>query len=1025
MDKHSPPKSSRLGASPNLHRATRRRKREAATAPLHAMSALAISALLAACGGGDLTEPPKLEVPQASAAALRAKTVGWRKAAPSSDPATLAAPDPVEGTSSTVTSSTPTLTTAGATTYPTSETQVLAPGATLVLVGTKAQPTATPAATTFLRTFYVDSRIGSDEFDGTAAGAAGAGIGPWRTFARVLRSGLKAGDRLVLACGSTWNETLRLPGNGTLSSPVLVTAPSGGCGSSSLPTIDGSVSIPATAWTRFRGDIYSTKADITPLSLNGSGVNWTEAHHPNRGYLAADPTTPYLTLAADSPVIDVAGRPVSKSLAVGSDLVLPEGATLDGGARARIRINDWYIDELQVTSSDKSFIYLKDPTRYPARKGWGYFLLGQLWMVDSQGEWSYDTSTRTLYAQIPTDPKLLPAIRVATLQRGIDLEARSFVEVRGVAIRNAGVGVWMRNANSVKISNSTLNDITGSGVDVGGSTNVTIESNSFNRTGGSAIDGGGGPSTRASTGLSAINNRVRDSAVAMGGDTVLSLPTNATAAILAGDATRATKNVVENSAYLGIRVGSNSIVENNMVRGACTILDDGAGIYTWNSANVQIRNNIVLNTRGNIQGKSPGSYTRTNGIYLDESVRASLVEGNTVVDADHGIFLHVSSGNTIRGNRLYANHRSQLRLAADRNKERVTGDLYDNVVESNEFSPVTPESAALLLENSFGDTSSFGTFDKNRYADRVATSLVVENANRGKRTFSFATWRSVTVGLPPTRDPNGSAISDSGYANYSIGGTSIVPNGSFETDAKGWNTWNEKAPIATLLRERCERGWCLRVVAGGSPTVVSSSYFGIRAGQWYRLSLDIQTDTDNQPVQLIVRRGSGGSNPYAPLMDRPLSTTGGTSWLRHSIVFQAIDTAEPIDKPSQGARLDFEGIVSGRSVRFANVEILPIAPQGSAAISSILVSSNPTPVQQGCVFSSVSVEGICDNSLYFTSFSKVSWPTYLSPWTGTIMFSQDKGLVDLDRDGIPDSQDRCPNTAIGAAVNGAGCALGQ
>ncbi len=777
-----------------------------------------------------------------------------------------------------------------------------------------------------------------------------------------------------------------------------------------------------TAWSRHQGDIYSAKLDGAPVGLSGMGVSWSEAHYPNRGHLTTDQNTPYLPLAADSPIIDIKGKPASNALAIGTDFVLPPGAVLDSTARARIRINDWHIDELQVSRADSDFIYLKDPTRYPARKGWGYFLVGQLWMVDSAGEWSYDAPTKTLYVQMPSAPRLVRAVRVATLPRGIDFEGRSFIEVRGLAIRNTGVGAWLRNTTSVRLVGSTIDATAGSGVDVGGSLGAAIESSTFIRTGGSAIDGGGGPSTRTSTALSVINNRVLDAGVAMAGTTIISLPVNATAAIIGGDNTQVIGNTIENAAYLGIRVFSKSIVENNLVRGACTVLDDGAGIYTWASIGVQIRNNLILNTKGSIQGKPVGSYTRANGIYLDESVRASLVEGNTVVDADHGIFLHVSSQNTIRGNHLYANRRSQLRLSADRNKERPTGDLYDNTIESNEFSPVTRDSVAVLLENSFGGTSAFGTFDRNRYADRITASLIVENTNNGRRVFSFAGWRAGAAELPSTRDPHGAAISESTYASYAIGGASLVPNGNFASDTKGWSTWNQTAPLATLTRDRCDVGWCLSVVAGGSPAIVSSSYFGIQRGQWYRLSLDIQADTENQPIQLVVRRGGGGPNSYATLMDRSLSTTGSRSWKRHVVVFQAIDTAEPIEKPNQGARLDFEGIIAGFSVQFTNVEIVPVSFQTNGLTSSIIINPNPGAVQQDCMLSPLAM---CGSMLHMSDFSPVGWPIYLPSRTGATIFSYDRNLADADGDSIPDAQDRCPSTPAGAGVNSAGCALGQ
>lgn len=75
-----------------------------------------------------------------------------------------------------------------------------------------APPRQTPA------TYYVDSLNGDDAADGTSPATA------WRTLARAAGAPLAPGDRLLLARGSTWNETLSLSASGTAAAPITVDA---------------------------------------------------------------------------------------------------------------------------------------------------------------------------------------------------------------------------------------------------------------------------------------------------------------------------------------------------------------------------------------------------------------------------------------------------------------------------------------------------------------------------------------------------------------------------------------------------------------------------------------------------------------------------------------------------------------------------------------------------------------------------------------------------------------------------------
>lgn len=910
--------------------------------------------------------------------------------------------------------------------------RTLSATASLVLEGVPEvpPPAAPPALPAGGRLFYVDSRAGDDRNDGRAAAVRaaiggrsfGRSSGPWRSLARLMRSDLGPGDTVVLACGSVWNETLRVPADGTAARPVVVTAPLAGCGSEPRPTIDGSSALPASAWTLHAGRIYKTTLQASPLQVFGaSSGQFIEARHPN----PAASGSPYLTLAADSPVQNFGTQQRSDTLVGGDDLQWPAGAAAAAaGARLVLRLNDWYIHETTVAGVDGKRVRLAQPTPYPAKAGWGYVMTGQTWMLDMPGEWAYDAVARELRLWMPDSSAPPVGLAVTTLATGIDLQDRRHVNVDGLVVRRAGRGVDIQRSVAVQVRRSLIEDAADECIVVAASESALVEGNLVRRCGTDGIAGETNTAGEAVK-LTVRGNIVRDAAVQLVDEAPVTLPRRSRGAIVAGRSAVVEGNFVINSGYIGIRAHRDSRIENNLVFGACSTLDDCAAVYTWASTNVTMRGNLIVRSRGQLHGM-PAHQQRTSaqGIYLDESTTGSTVENNTVIDTDHGLHVHVSSNNVIKGNRLFANRISQIWMQATRNRENAQGDLFGNQILDNQVAPVVSGSLGLLLHNVVGSTSSFGHVDGNRYIDRASPTLVLESTPAGARAFSFKTWRTTQVGLPSGRDATGAAISQSAYTSLAVTGPSLVPNGNLAAGITGWSTYNATAPTATLRRESCPPGSCLRVVPGGSSTLVSSPNFSVRAGQWYRLAFDVQTDRDEQPVTVVLRRGGGGSNGFESLSDRSLSFVGGRGWRRVNTVFQAtlsVNAADPITRDN-GARLDVADLVAGRSLALANMELVPVNLSSQAHWTAAVVNSGGTEADTACPLPAAQ-QSACNTLMRLDDDAPVAWPLRLPARGSVILYVQDATLADGDRDGIPDFQDQCPITPPGHAVNGAGCGL--
>ena len=960
--------------------------------PLRASSVLLLCASLAACGGGSGSgsgdTPPATSAPTQSSGAS------------SPGNSSESASDVASGASGRVSSvgiSDAVVTV-----------RTLSVSAMLVLGLPVAPLVAPPLAVVATRVFHVDSTLGADANDGLSSTATN-GSGPWRTLGRLATAGLAAGDRVELACGSVWHETLRLASDGAAGSPIVVTQPVAGC--TALPSVDGSITVPPSAWSAWQGHIYRTALGAVPLQLFATNGSFTVAHFPNNADVVADPGSPYLALAADSS---------GAVLTTGNDLALPTGTTLDSHTRVHLRTNAWLLEESDVAAFDGTHITLAKAPTYTVRSGWGYFLTGQLWMLRAAGQWWYDPAAQQLYAWMPDSTAPTAPVGVSTLPVGVDLQGRNHVVIDGIAVHGVGLGVDARSTADVTLRNMLVEDIADVGIDVAGSNHDVVENNGVARTGSDAITGWGGamdPLVADSAGLAARDNVIRDSGVRLDGDRVTSLPRRSLAALFIGVNSRATGNIIVNAGYHGIVTQPGATVTDNFVYGACSVQDDCGGIYTGRVDNgSQIVGNTVMHSRGALFGQPVGARsTSAQGIYIDDLGSDVVIRSNTVIDTDYGIQLHNTARNSLLSNRLFANRRAQIWMQEDSNSVTATGDMIGNVVSANQVAPVAPTSAGLLLTSRFANTAAFGTFTSNRFYDRISATVAANSAAQGSQALGFGAWSGSTGdGSAQPVDAQGMAVSGSGYAAYVPTGGNIVPNGSVQSDNAGWNLWNESAPAGQMTRTACPAGTCLRFAAGSSSGILSSPGFALRQGAWYRITVDAAMAADGITVPLVVRRGSGD---YATLSDHDLAFKADRAWSRHSAVFQATQTVA-----GTGARVDLDRIWSGQSVQVSHLEIVEITPDATARISSVVVNAAATPLSAGCPMAA-SQQSLCSQLFDLANSRPVTFPLDVPPRSAVILYVQNPARVDSDGDGIPDAQDACPGTPPGAPVDATGCPL--
>ena len=198
------------------------------------------------------------------------------------------------------------------------------------------------------------------------------------------------------------------------------------------------------------------------------------------------------------------------------------------------------------------------------------------------------------------------------------------------------------------------------------------------------------------------------------------------------------------------------------------------------------------------------------------------------------------------------------------------------------------------------------------------------------------------------------------------------------------------------------------------------------AGQWYRVTFDAATSQANQPINLLVRRGGGGSANYEPLMPGGETFAGATTWRRYSFQFQATKTvvANSPATGELGARVDFERVQPGTLLTVARLEMVPLTPATAALNVRLLTNPSRSAALANCPTADAAA-GLCAQFYAFSDNAPIAWPTPVPMLSGKAIYTRDTSLTDADGDGVADQQDTCPGTPAGTAVNARGCGIGQ
>ena len=577
-------------------------------------------------------------------------------------------------------------------------------------------------STSFAATYYISSTDGDDTCTGLSQTAYTTGLTacPIKTLTKLNTKTFSPGDSILFKKGDTFYGSITVSQSGTAGNPITFSS----YGSGEKPIITGFTDV--TSWTNLGNNIWESTSPVSTLStLNMVTINnvntamgrWPNADAGNGGYA---------TLESHSGSTSITDNQLMET---------PYNWT---GADIINKVAFYILNRSTITSHTNGTLTFSPATNYSPKDGWGYFIENSINTLDQQNEWYYNPTTKKISIYSSTQPSSVKIASVSNLftvhGSYITIDGLSFSGSNNNAIYNQtgdiyrnlivqDSDIYFSGENGIKLKmlyarilDNTITDSQNNGI------HFTQQVNTDN--------------------LYITNNTITNSGQ-LAGMNINNSDGSTLSGIAIANKNYATiqYNTILNSGYNGIGInGSNSIIKNNFIDTFCNILDDGGGIYTYESSNHLITENIVLNGIGQRYGAVTTTYNQAEGIYLDYLTNGHEVSYNTVTSSRIGIFTHGSNLN-VHHNTSYNNRTYQM-LEYD----NVGGvDAVNNLINNNILVSKSTAQKSIEIDYPLGNTSSIGTLDYNYYARPIddTSTIRVWAIGDSASNYNLAGWQAL------------------------------------------------------------------------------------------------------------------------------------------------------------------------------------------------------------------------------------------------------------------------------------------
>jgi parallel beta-helix repeat protein len=422
-------------------------------------------------------------------------------------------------------------------------------------------------------------------------------------------------------------------------------------------------------------------------------------------------------------------------------------------------------------------------------------------------------------------------------------------------------------------------------------------------------------------------------------------------------------NFIERSGNLGIRFSNkeNVRIKDNMVINPCLRATDCGGIYTWTGAypmppaanksqNAVVEENVVIGSRGSMEGAGGKGKDRAAGIYLDELSSGVTVRKNTIVDAELGIYLHNAQFNIIEENNIqgvvhasFSAHLTRTDGAILRGnkviRNRLTG--YRRYVESAGGLPIESNVYAFEWHHPTSPESFFNGVDGNVVMDNEI--YTISGADVPKWMLISDVPSRYSYGDTANFAKNNTLINRVIYdsVNFKYAGENLIKNGLFEYDKSGWRSYAAQYSVGPY--RECETGSCVRFSVQATSDMLSSQLFSMNAAEYnnkYYLEYVTTGGVGGGAIKAVVRRAAAPWDDFG--LNQRMQWLAPDEKIKTAMFFRAKDSAP--------ARIDFYGI-PGRETFIDNVRLMHVTsiyvPDLSRFITYVINKSNKK-IQLNC-----------------------------------------------------------------------------
>jgi parallel beta-helix repeat protein len=386
------------------------------------------------------------------------------------------------------------------------------------------------------------------------------------------------------------------------------------------------------------------------------------------------------------------------------------------GAQMRVRRWSWWYETRPVTAytaaGNLTLGGTTDNGGMTIAAGWGFYMDNKLSELDTAGEWYYDSTAKKVYLWPPQgiNPESL-LVEGTVLTSGVSVNAS--------IVRNLCFGQYQLTGLSVTgISAVTGCRFENIGGDKGGSAlsaswniqRADISHCVFQNNLNVAIAWNANPAILDSSYIEYDTLLETGTVPGYGGHGSWHA-----AGIIVSNAVNLhiRNNYFDGTGYAGIIFGHDgNFSERNIIKRAMSTLNDGGAIYC-NCSYTTIRNNIILNTEGDLESSGPWS-NLGHGIWPEflSNFKNQVIENNTVAySGGFGLFLPNNYSCTIRNNVFYGNERAQFEIEGS--STSGTGTNFNNYINGNVLFSTSAAQKTLLYRT--GD--NFGTISGNYYCD--------------------------------------------------------------------------------------------------------------------------------------------------------------------------------------------------------------------------------------------------------------------------------------------------------------------